>query len=710
MALLRKSLVCLPIGLAFFTACTDRRLGDGSAPDADGPAPESAVESPAGQSPERPGSPEPLYWEEAAARFAALEHGDACTGTPGPIAWPSVASGPLARLVIQPTTSPRIKALAWADGTHRTDLRILLLTAAADRPAFQAALVALDRLAVPHETLVAGEQALTAERLIAADGTCRYRGVIVSELSLPVYDSASGTWGSALSADEWSILANFEQQCGAREAVWYAWPSPEIGMAYDSSIPGTNERAVVTSEGTAQVWPYVQANQSIPISGVWGYRGTVLDPTTTRSVLEAEGGLTMGVVHRRPDGREVLALTVDSSQFSLHSAVLEFGVINWLHHGMFVGQRRVYLNPQVDDVFLATDMWVPGGGEATFRISGDDLRELSAWQADFQSRLPAGSSYRTTMAFNGIGATSRPEYEPSLLAAFVAEQLHYGWLNHTWDHENMDHMRRPAARREIARNCNLAATYGMPWFSCTEAVTPQVSGLENRSALEGMSSAGVKYVVSDTSITPALNPDNPGTNPSFNTGRYNPTFPAIFQVPRHPTNIFFNCSVPEEEVDLYNVLYQGYFGRALSYDELLEIDTEFGMRYMVSGDIDPLMFHQANLRFWTGDDGKRHSLFTDWIERAVARYLELMNLPIQTLTMSEIAQRMLEREQLNRCAPAATLVEDAAGSSLELVTTAACRVPITGLAADAGHVEIYGGQPTTTVNMTANSVRTIPLP
>jgi len=128
------------------------------------------------------------------------------------------------------------------------------------------------------------------------------------------------------------------------------------------------------------------------------------------------------------------------------------------------------------------------------------------------------------------------------------------------------------------------------------------------------------------------------------------------------------------------------------------------------------MFHQTNLDNY----GNGRSVYGDWIEAVATKYLALTNAPILTLGQLSIGQEMQARGKLDVCNVAATVVETTSqsyggttiqGRNLELRTTLACTVPVTGLAAPAyGRVETYAGQPTTDITMTAGGVKTIPLP
>ena len=62
------------------------------------------------------------------------------------------------------------------------------------------------------------------------------------------------------------------------------------------------------------------------------------------------------------------------------------------------------------------------------------------------------------------------------------------------------------------------------------------------------------------------------------------------------------------------------------YDEIIAQDTSFGLHYLLTGDVDPLMFHQANLARETVG-GKTRSLFADWVEATTDRRLSVLFTP-----------------------------------------------------------------------------------
>lgn len=607
-----------------------------------------------------------------------------------------------------------------APGARRIELKLLLLTATGDEPSYLAARSALDRIGAPYDVLIATATDLVSNLLSNGVDDCYYRGIVIAVGGLPYFDTGTQQWTSALSANEWTILADYERACSARELVWYGFPSVDFGLAPASGFTSDDAVAArVTSVG-AGVFPYVPASATIPISSAFGYKATVTDPAATTALIESDDDGVLVASHVAPDGREAMLVTMDSNPNLVHSLVLEYGLVSWVSRGLFIGKKRAYLSPQVDDIFIDDDMWNTAthrnapdlDGVNAFRITGSDLGALVSWQSGFRAALPAGSRYITAMAFNGVGTLRSVYPDQTLVTAARSAGANLTWLSHTWDHENMDGMTSTAARSEVTRNCQLAQTYRLNGFSCVDLVTPDMSGLTSAAALRGIEGAGARYLSSDTSITEdvaAARGTVPGTNPSFNVGRVNAQDARIYEAPRHPTNIFYDVATRAAEVDEYNTIYRSYWGRDLGYGEIIDVEASFGLHYLLTGDIDALMFHQTNLG---GElvDGTRHSLFGDWIASSAARFTALVAFPIMSLTQRDIAGAMAARAALDACGAVATYVEAGAAATLELRAGNACVVPITGLSSSAGAVEIYAGVPTTEVAMVAGSTQVIALP
>lgn len=594
----------------------------------------------------------------------------------------------------------RKPARAQFAGPRRITQKVLLLTADEEQPSYLAARDALLRMGVPFQMVNAAEQEITDALLTDQQSTCHFSAVVFSTSGLGYLDPITGTWGSALSQDEWQRITNFQIECSAREAVWYAWPSADLGLAYvgtfssDDTVPAT-----IANPG---FFKRVPGNATIAYQHAAGYRAAGIGGTMTKPIVTDSEGFMLLATYTRPDGTEVIVSMVDSNPYLLHALALEYDIIRWLTRGMFIGQKQTYLAPQIDDLFISNDMWRvdlhanPADSTTTFRITGSDLTNIATWQSSLQARLPAGSSFRTIMAYNGLGTTEGYSPDTSLLAVATNSGGTFEWLNHTWGHDNMDAMTRAEATSVITQNCDTGASLGLSGLSCDELVTPDISGLASAEVIQGMIDAGVRYVVSDTSRA-ASDPRfaaNPGDNPSFNVGRDSPLDARVYQVPRHPTNVFYDVKDPTDMVDSYNTRFPG----SASYAQILDLNTSWPLLYLLQGDLDPLMFHQPNLAAY---DAAGHSLYGDFVDALVTKYVALSNAPVITLSQRAIGEAMKQRGALEGCNPSAVIVESSSGGrALELSSSAACTIPVTGLsAAQAGTVQIYAGDTITSVPM-----------
>jgi hypothetical protein len=110
------------------------------------------------------------------------------------------------------------------------DLKLLVLSADGHEPTFAWWKQALRDSGVPYDTLVATQAAdITAATLRAGTDHGRYDAIVLADGAL-AYSPAPGTWASALSADEWSTLADYEREFGVRELDAYAFPQPAYGL------------------------------------------------------------------------------------------------------------------------------------------------------------------------------------------------------------------------------------------------------------------------------------------------------------------------------------------------------------------------------------------------------------------------------------------------------------------------------------------------
>ena len=556
-----------------------------------------------------------------------------------------------------------------------TDLAVLVVSATTNDAALPAIRQALDFLGTPYNVHVASAQpgTLTADRL--ASGTRGfYSSVMLTDAAL-AYSPDGTTWTSALSPAEWAALNQYEVDFAVRRLNWSGYPNPDTGFnwptaAYDS----TGNAAVGTWSAAAKAsFPYLVTSNAFAVSNVWTYLATPLDTNTTVWLSDAQGHALIAV--QKLGGREVLSLTFDNAPWLIHSTVLAHGLVTWANKGLFLGERHTYLSAQVDDVFLADEMW-PGG---EFRQSAKDWQATINWQAKFNTRT-LGRNFRYDMAFNGLG-TVPGEYENDDLTPFVrTNKSMFKWISHTFTHTNLNTVDYATALSEITKNNQTAGNLGLPNYSRMNMVTPQISGLQNPQFIKAAYDAGIRYLVSDTSI-----PSHRAASP--NTGLPNWVEPRILMIPRHANNLFYNVSTPAEWVSEYNYIYNGYWGRDLSYAEILDNQADLLLGFLLKGDISPLMFHQPNLRDY---NGQGNTLLGDLLDAVANKYERLYNFPALSPTMNNLATTLQQRMNYNASGVVATRN---ANNTLTLTVTKAARIPVTGLVSG-GVVSFTGVKPT----------------
>ena len=145
--------------------------------------------------------------------------------------------------------------------------------------------------------------------------------------------------------------------------------------------------------------------------------------------------------------------TFNQNQFLLQSGLLRHGELAWLARSTYFGDQRNYLETHIDDNFLADDTW-DTTTHTTDYDPADALREIPA-DVTAAVNWSAQNNFRIDMLYNG-GRQHAAARDP-LLTAFRAAKNSFGWINHTWDHPNLDQGCAPAAyiESEITQNNSL---------------------------------------------------------------------------------------------------------------------------------------------------------------------------------------------------------------------------------------------------------------
>jgi hypothetical protein len=583
----------------------------------------------------------------------------------------------------------------------------------------------LDEIGVPYDTLIGSQtDPATLAGKLGLDGTTgNYAGIILATGNLVYFDGTS--YPSGFTADEWQTLWDYEAKFHVRQVTSFTSPggAPDTyGLTYVGET-GNPVQATLTDAGK-QVFSYLNPAVTVNITNAYTYLATTTDPSVTPLLTTADGDV-IASTRLYADGRENLEVGSANAPWELHTKLLSYGIVNWLTRGVFLGSRHVTIDPQVDDLLIDSDIWNPAthsdaeglNTSLTYRLNGTEFQAIAAWQSAETASNPLLAGLKLEWAFNGEGAFGDPpDYtkldgsgstypNDTLTPALVANQGSFCYINHTYQHENVDFTSYDTSRTEIVQNQQAARALGLGCYSDEKFVQPDISGLTNSNFLQAAWDSGVRYLITDTS-QPGWG--NPSPNAGFTVGA--PDQP-ILAIPRHPSNLFYNLQTKEEWVDEYNFYFCTCGGSTVhpewkifpepkTYDQIVDSESNNLLSYLLSWDIDPWMFHQANFGRYDG----QHSLFTDLLDATLAKYTSLYNLPILGRTESQVGEMMTQRMAYDASGVDATLVPC---QSMTLTVQKDAAIPITGVTA--GSTETYGGQPISTVAVTPGSPVTIPV-
>lgn len=156
------------------------------------------------------------------------------------------------------------------------------------------------------------------------------------------------------------------------------------------------------------------------------------------------------------NGLQSLHFTFTADVYTLHGIITGDLWYAWVTQGLFLGERRLILGTQVDDMFLQSGIYniaenrqynedIDGerieGDPKIFRMVGDDVTYLVQWQKRIREKMPLGSNFTIELAYNGKEFNKTRMLPPhnswSLEARMLAARDEFLWLSHSWDHLDM---------------------------------------------------------------------------------------------------------------------------------------------------------------------------------------------------------------------------------------------------------------------------------
>ncbi|KAF3929959.1 hypothetical protein AA313_de0205982 [Arthrobotrys entomopaga] len=281
----------------------------------------------------------------------------------------------------------------------------------------------LDGYGMAYDTYIVPKAGITLPTLntTGTDGTpiCNYNIIVVhSQLSYNYGDTTStgAHWASALTADQWKQLYDYQVMCNVRMVHFNVWPSSysfgadAIGGCCDTKDP---QNATIVAPVADARFPTAGLNAvPLDLTGLYHIPSKISDMNTTQTTEFLQFSpnaaypttTTGGVINTYADGRSQMAFFISFGTWSPTSAYLNHIWIHWGTHGLYDGYRRAHLSTQIDDVLLSTSLYSPSG--STFRTTVADLTKHSDWVTDINSRLTKtnpGSQYVLELGLNGNG-------------------------------------------------------------------------------------------------------------------------------------------------------------------------------------------------------------------------------------------------------------------------------------------------------------------
>ena len=604
-------------------------------------------------------------------------------------------------------------ALQPVVGDTKVQLKLLLVTATADESGYEAMKAFLSRIGVPFDTLVASTTDLCAPQLQDVSGLGNYQGVILTTNNLAFFDGT--TWASAFSATEWQLLSDYERIYKARQVTLYTYPDgSNTGLLYTGYADTTNTPLNVTlTTAGKSVFSSLNPNVSIKIQYAWTYLADAIEGAVP--LITTSTGGVIAATRTAADGRENLAITTAHSLYMMHSLLLNYDIIRWVTRGVFLGDRKHYFSAQVDDYFIPNDVWdvATKTNKFEFRVRATDIVRLKSWQDRLRTAYPKFSSFTTDIAFNGMGYVSNaPRYCSAIIPSSVdglsaitkCLKTSFRWINHTFTHIYIDNSTTQSELEyEIGQNINVASGAGglsltPAQFSAAALVTGNHSGLgyldlssppnnqgksrANVGLVNAAKALGITWLAGNISapttppICTSTADDCNQNNPTPNTGVQ---FPSSLQAsgiliqPRFPVNIFYNVTTPAELVSEYNHLYRSYWGRDLTYSEILDFESDQVIARILSYSANPHFLHQTNLRFSGSPVG---SLYSDFITRVAQKYTAALSLPVINPSMATIGSVLTERATYD-ASGASAIWNRTTGNLTVTATNPSAAIPLT---------------------------------
>jgi len=550
------------------------------------------------------------------------------------------------------------------------------------------------------------------------DNNPKYNLIVINGGDL-LYDY-NGMWISALDKKQWNLLNDYEAKNNVRRIVISDDVSTreDCTIEDESHWGDTKEDQPLIADKSDEIQKIfndagVKINAPLNVDNIYHLRVKILNSSTTKPLFyysdNGKKGAVAATVSKYNDGREVMSFFFGFGSWHQSSVIVNHIWLTWGFRNLYNGFRRVYFTPHIDDVLLGTELVNPkkdttDGGE-TFRTAPFDFEKIAEFQRNVLKVMPKGSFYRSELAINGNGILISGDYTQSItldtarhhdeewvkkpgtgdqrwphpnykfskqqLNTFekdpvykyfyhnVTAQKEFFWSSHTFTHENLDELHETDVDNEIRLNIEMAKHLGLldtDYWSGSSIVTPQISGLHNKEALDVFVKYGIQSATGDLSRDALCNHENPYL--PYYTTMESSNFEGFPVIPRTPTEVYYFCSTREENLWMYNEIYRDYYGRDTTFDEFLTYESKRTLLLMTQLRHEAHQFHQANLRHYEKGKYLGESLLEDWTRAVVNEYTKYVDWPLISIKISKQADIYTDRADLEACGHQTKLIAE----------------------------------------------------
>ena len=204
-----------------------------------------------------------------------------------------------------------------------------------------------------------------------------------------------------------------------------------------------------------------------------------------------------------------------------------------------------------------------------------------------------------------------------------------------------------------------------------------MKGFFNKHALEGIRDSGIKFLIGDNS-DPRLAPPNPFVG-RYTTEEENGVG-GLLIIPRSINNIFWDASIPSEQISKYNYLYQEKLGYESTLEQIIDSEVEQSLKTILVGNEAPWLFHFTNLREFIYQE-RNTTLFELWAKKLLKLYGQRTVLPLENYTAEEYSERLVKRMGFESCGAEISLVyQQGRIKGMTASSEGTCTLTVTGIA------------------------------